>query len=512
MRLGLIVLISFVFGLNNYNVLANNVHISNVSVTEKNTVEHWMNIKFDLSGENFWRITGNAQNWNAVWIFVKYRVNGGDWSHCSLSTSSVDHIMPIGIVADATSDGMGVFIYSDNENIGNFNLNATNLNLRWNYGIDGVADDASNIEVRVFGIEMVYIPQGSFSVGSGGAEMNAFFENIAISEFEIFSEAEITVAPGLGRLYYDNLNGRGGDRNGPIPAGFPKGFDAFYTMRYEISQEQYVDFLNLLTRDQQNARTNSDVAGTTVTNIYVMSNSSTLQNRNGIRCNSSGLGTTEPINFYCDLNENSTGNEIDDGQNIACGYLNWGDGMAYLDWAGLRPMTELEFEKACRGTNASIGNEFAWGTLDLTQSSSSINNEGEENEQTSNSGNGLCNFDNDGFGPMRCGFSATGTTNRVQAGASYYGLLEMSGNLSERCVTVGSPAGRSFTGENGDGVLTSAGDADVLNWSGVLSQSVRGGNYRRGSDRLRVSSREYAYLDVDDRYENVGWRGVRTVQ
>ena len=29
--------------------------------------------------------------------------------------------------------------------------------LRWNFGIEGVADDES-IEVRVFGIEMLYVP------------------------------------------------------------------------------------------------------------------------------------------------------------------------------------------------------------------------------------------------------------------------------------------------------------------------------------------------------------------
>ena len=30
-------------------------------------------------------------------------------------------------------------------------------------------------------------------------------------------------------------------------------------------------------------------------------------------------------------------------------HISWSDMSAYLDWSGLRPMTELEYEKACRG-------------------------------------------------------------------------------------------------------------------------------------------------------------------
>src|SRR5205814_1580703 len=46
----------------------------------------------------------------------------------------------------------------------------------------------------------------------------------------------------------------------------------------------------------------------------------------------------------------------------ACNYLQWEDETAYLDWAALRPLTELEYEKVCRGTNPPVGFEGAWGT------------------------------------------------------------------------------------------------------------------------------------------------------
>ena len=37
----------------------------------------------------------------------------------------------------------------------------------------------------------------------------------------------------------------------------------------------------------------------------------------------------------------------------------------YLDWAGLRPMTELEYEKICRGPSAPVAGEYAWGSTTI---------------------------------------------------------------------------------------------------------------------------------------------------
>jgi hypothetical protein len=57
------------------------------------------------------------------------------------------------------------------------------------------------------------------------------------------------------------------------------------------------------------------------------------------------------------------------------------------------------------------------------------------------------NHDVDTYGPLRCGFAATPFTNKIQAGASYYGIMEMAGNLTERCISAGSPEGRAYTGK-----------------------------------------------------------------
>lgn len=238
-----------------------------------------------------------------------------------------------------------------------------------------------------------------------------------------------------------------------IPSAYPTGYNAFYCMKYEMSQEQYVDFFNTLTRDQQNTRTNANVYGNAPVNgnVFVMSNYSTLQKRNGISCPSTGLGTIDPITFYCDYNSNGTGNQSDDGQNIACNYLDWMCVAAYADWAGLRPMSEGEFEKACRGPNNAVADEYAWGSSGCYSTDYTITNAGWSNEGISdmgtNTGNMLYGLTYGNFiGPGRCGIFAASSSNhtRVETGAiekgayfeQQYGYLNVSNRSFSLSYTV----------------------------------------------------------------------------
>ena len=49
------------------------------------------------------------------------------------------------------------------------------------------------------------------------------------------------------------------------------------------------------------------------------------------------------------------------------------------------------------------------------------------------------------------GIFATPASDRVSSGASYWGILDLTGNVVERPVSVGHPAGRAFVGNHGDG-------------------------------------------------------------
>ena len=461
-------------------VLANNLTVSNVSLYKApGQPAGTIGVKFDLNWDNsFTGVDSNGQAFfDRAWVFIKY-FNAADpvntpWSHATLISG--------GTVGDySTQTGVGISANSDTgKKVGAFCKPGANQVLYWNYGAtdgDGVPDTTS-ISVKVMAIEMVYVPTSSFYVGSGGNETYAFYRYPNPTDsYKITSEGAINVGTTAGNLYYPT-GLYGGDQTGPIPAAFPKGYNGFYMMKYEITQGQYRDFLNTLSRTQQGARVWSDISGDAPAsnNVYVMTATTVVNGRQGLRCPWSGNGTTNPITFSCDLNSNGIGNEATDGEWVSCTFLSWYDLCAYADWAGLRPMTELEFEKACRGPLFPVVNEYAWGSTSITASATGPTNSGANNEIATNSANNVCA--SGGIGPFRSGFAATSSSTRYAAGSSYYGIMELSGNSNERAVSVGTSAGRAFTGLHGDGVLTSGGSGNVLYWP---DDSTSGGSGFRG--------------------------------
>ncbi|MCX6160050.1 MAG: hypothetical protein NTV87_01765, partial [Ignavibacteriae bacterium] len=471
-----------------YGAYANNISVSNFSLTGQNTANHYVMVKFDISWENSFRVSTGPSNWDAAWVFVKYRIGAGAWLHTwlnntghvnpagsTISTGLLDQALPFN---QTTNPGLGAFIYRDANGTGTFTK--TGVQLRWNYGANGVADNAI-IDIRIYAIEQVYVPQGSFYLGSGGTEVDAFYMYPTLTNpYQISGEGAITVGTATNNLYYPAIWG-GGDQLGPIPSVFPKGYNAFYCMKYEISQQGYVDFLNSLTITQ-------------ASNRYSVPS---LNFRYGITVSSGLYSTTNPF--------------------VACNWMNWTDLAAYLDWSGLRPMTELEFEKSCRGTLPAVPNEFAWGTTGIASSPYTLSNSGLTNENiAANYSTSLGNaayylttpFSGSINGPVRVGIFA-GNTGRVTSGATYYGIMEMTGNLFERMVIVGNPAGRGFTGTNGNGLLTATGDADALFWPGVsaLGSGTGRGDWTGNGPDCRVSGRSASFSN--DRDPSFGGRGVR---
>jgi formylglycine-generating enzyme required for sulfatase activity len=496
---------------------ANNITTSAGSLTGNTGTQ--IHVQFNISWQNSWRIEPNR--WDAAWVFVKYRTASGMWQHANLSNTG--HVAPggstitTGLVAPAsafnttTNPGVGVFIHRSAEGSGTFTANG--VQLLWDYGANGI-NMLDVEEIRVFAIEMVHVPQGAFAVGSGGTENDAF-------TLTTINTANATAVPsGTGSL--------GGQAGGyptgqiaPSNAAWPNGFNAFYCMKYELSQQQYVDFLNTLTRTQQNTRTATDISGTAITNRYVMSNTSALNVRNGIRCDANIPVSPAPVTFYCDLNGNGTGGEASDGKDIACNLLSWGDLAAYLDWSGLRPMTELEFEKACRGPIAPVANEYPWGTSGIaigtyTLANAGATNEGIATNYSTTLGNAVYSGTGIHDGPRRVGIlAANGSNNgRATAGAGYYGIMELGGNLWERPVTIGNANGRAYTGTHGNGALGSTGDPDVASWPAPTTANgvgVRGGSLDFSAPGLRVSDRNFAALASSDRGNSIGGRGCRLV-
>ena len=520
---------------------ANNLAIANVALVSQNTTNKTINVNFDISWSNSWR---DGVNYDAAWVFIKYSTDSGTtWSHATLKngpgTNISGYVRGSGTVLDIVvpTDEKGCFIQRSGQGSGA--VSTTGVQIVWDYNQDGLSDataSAANTRVKVFAIEMVYVPQGAYSLGDGsqsgavapstGGFMQASGTNCR-DPIPVQSEAALsfTASAACGGNYYTTDSGADDAATGAIftlPGGFPKGYQAFYMMKYEISHEQYRDFLNTLTRTQQSARVASVITADNPPNYYVMSAGTTVVNRQNIRCPASGNGTTNPIVFGCDLSANGTFNESADGLAIAMNYLEWQDLAAYAAWAGLRPMTEMEFEKAARGPSAPTNTEYAWGSTSLTQAAN-ITNGGQITEYCTTANVNAVEASNASVqGPMRVGALAQGsTTTRATTGGSFYGAMDMSGNLREIIVGVGTATGRTYIGTHGTGALTATGNASNADWPGFTNgevsaatgTGVKGGDWSSAATYCRISDRQNAstFTAVTAARSNInGGRCVRT--
>ncbi len=522
----------------------NNILVSNVTLVGQNTSAGLNNsanftfVQFNLTWDNSWRVAPNPANWDAAWIFVKYQITGGGtctpsatWKHATLS-SALGQTAPAGATIDGTNGvgtASGVFIYRNA--VGSGSNNFPNVQLRWNYGLDGVLD-ACSVTIKVFAIEMVYVPGstnfylGDGVIGAGGAGRFEASPYGAGNQFLVNAANVPSTLGGGGAGSLGNNNNAGqataDDFNtvtsvsftASLTAGYPNGYTKFYSMKYEITQEQYAEFLNTLLGTQQSARTPATTVGWFHANA---GNITTPQNRNGIKCKTAPSGPTAG-EYVCDLNNNGVFNEVNgDGRYIACNFLSAPDLLAYLDWSGLRPMSEFEFEKSCRGIMLPVISEFAWGSAAAT-AAVAISNGGADSE-TSTTANANIVYNNQTSGPLRAGIFATGSTTRIQAGASYYGIMELSGNVWEDVVSPGSVAGRSFTGLHGNGTLNATGAADVDFWPGInnngnpaTANTAYGGvngciNYA-GIGFAGGTWNTIQWSQVSDRQYVTGWNGL----
>lgn len=462
-------------------------------------------------------VSGTVVECIRVWEHA--RLDNIDFTAPTGSTISPGLFNPSLSYNSSTNPAIGAFIYKSNIGSGVNTFN--NVELQWNYGESNVKDDAI-LEVKVFAIEMVYIPGGiDFIVGNS----NTSYGNFATTTI---STSNPRVTGGFPGTTY------------PTTPNWPNGYNPFYCMKYEISQGQYRDFLNTLSYTQQKYRTGYSINGCTYGPCAQpgVSAFGTNSNRSGLEIMTSGDAVTLlPAAYGCNLDNDLVFNETSDGEGIACNYLSWMDACAYLDWSGLRPMTELEFEKTCRGNQVMVTNEYSWGTSSYT-TATAITSSGLISEVPSPSSSNVITFSS--LGPLRVGSFARTTTSRERSGATFYGVLDMSGNLWEIAVHAGNTAGRSFTGLHGNGFIHSLGNADVDFWPGINGNQskdianlaftttsiansslgvsdvagaiARGGDWNNGDQSIMISARTYEsnFSALKSRSNYSGGRGVRS--
>lgn len=529
-------------------LMANNIRIIGTPEVKKKDADYAA-INFTLAWDNSWKSSKPA-NWDAAWIYVKCW-DGDQWNHVYLADKG--HTpgnpdlpeyrvynrdgsrkqMPMAIECgkslvykkwhvnpeeEASVGVVGVFLFRK-DSLGVGNVVVPGISLLWKYSDQTFVED-DDLVVKVFAVEMVYVPEGAYYLGGKGTaawQPASFTANGATFgyPFHVKSEKEIIIANDANETSLWSIAGLVA---GTLPEAFPKGFQAFYIMKYELTQEAYADFLNTLNQGQQDGRIQGSLATIGVTGSIWQGSANGLGAwRNWIEVSQ----RAPTVLFGVDANNNNTvnetvkverqiGNDVDscfvgiDGQDLAVNFVSMYDLLAYADFAGLRPMTELEYEKACRGDRPVVVDEYAWGSVTKTYFGRSFHTSA-ANWVSWNTG-AFKNINRgdevvaDGFncgvtrggsweqpwrevwwktsqwcsrwitypGPLRVGCFADSTSTRAAAGATYWGVMNMSDNCSELCISVGTSAvgpGRSFEGVHGDGQLLANGAADVAGWA-----------------------------------------------
>ena len=514
----LLMLLIFACAFNSY---ANGITVQKVALSDTNRTAKTVNIRFNISWENSWR---DSVNWDAAWIFVKFREpKDSVWKyrHLHLAGSGNTGTGNANMRFAFPEDKKGVFFYRSDISSGHVKMDS--VKLLWNYGADNVTL-IDSLEIKVFATEMVYVPAGSFALGDGNGTLksnNAFQLKNAQNNYVVItdkwsplvntknnaslsgSDDAVLHTDGIRISGLDGLD-TNNDKVADLP-DFPTGYRAFYCMKYDVTQGQFADFLNTLS-----------LRDTTVNN-WMLPDTTRLKKVNTRY--KMALQNLDPFYYNVPVDPQRHTVLLDSVEvkytvsrpDRAFGKASQQHLLAFSDWAGLRPISEMEFEKAARGPLPPVyksqpnggsmtfgdttmfwsGFEWAWGndtTLararDIYSTSPfiTLNFSGIENgmEVFSNynvykryinpvssgsSGAGAIvknvSGGDGGDGPYRVGIFATDSSNRITSGATYYGIMDFSKNVSKWVIGAGASMGRSLSyKKHGDGWLSAYGSAD----------------------------------------------------
>jgi formylglycine-generating enzyme required for sulfatase activity len=385
---------------------ANNIKVEDVKY-DKTTKK----VSFKISWENAWRQT--ADFYDAAWVFAKYRtVNQPNWLHAYVTKNSTT--VGGALETKESNDERGFYVRFNTDSLGHVLPTQVSFEVS---NVIGLFPD-----FKVFAVEMVYVPKGSFYAGARvtGDEANLLedqvlyqyapsnSQNPSYMPLQITSESEIK----NGFLVSPYISSKG------ISQYFPKGYDAFYCMKHEVSNEQLIAYFNSIGTN----RTRLEMLGCSGNNPFKYNNITIGQDTVDII----GTLTAEGYEFTCEA-----------------GYENHPAVMtpytlaSYLNWAGLCLMTELQYVKACRGPLYPTENETAAGinvrsgtTLTAVSDTFFANlktpNERLKRHYSAPNTNKL----------RRCGFAADSSTNRISSNASFYGILNMTDNAYEITISI----------------------------------------------------------------------------
>jgi hypothetical protein len=408
--------------------------IANVKVESG---KEFSTVSFDLTWKNSWRAkweepaekncTGKPlkiESWDAAWVFLKFRrPDTRVFSHATLSPDVAHQVKPAGAaldmgLSDDGTKGLGVFIYRDAVGQGANDFKGIKLRL-----LDALSADSSaaanpsspsstlntehrtlNTEVSVHAIPMVYVPEGSFRSKSPFMyAAGAHWTPDAYACQLMTIDTPDTTKPGGHANFSTNYVREGPD--------WPNGYGAFYCMKYSISQGEYSRFLTEAAPDPAKASYNWQY-GAGPHNAY-------RRYAPGLYglCGYTIRYSAGEMRYEADVPERPAN------------FLSDADINSFTAWAGLRPLTKLEYEKACRGPRAAARDEDAWAPGACAPAA------------------GLAQF------VSSIGGYQTPTTGRLAwPGLSYWGIRD----LSQSGAVIEWPAvqiedGRGFPGNHGTG-------------------------------------------------------------
>jgi hypothetical protein len=421
---------------------------------------------FSIRWPNGWR---NERNHDGAWIVLR----GPDATRPPLHVAASGHRATSGTRATVTAsaDGLGVLVAPAAAHRGEF---ACDVEVRL------AAPGAG--PVTAWAVGMVLVPAGGFELGDDepvvvrhGAFHRVGDDGEPAGPFAVTSEGELRVAKAPGALWYvRDRNGYQGDQGGPIPAAWPKGTRAFWVMKHELTQGEYAAWLSALPPAWRDAR--APLAG------------------RGEEADTCSLARDhERI--------------VARAPDRPCNFVSWDDTCAWADWMALRPMTELEFEKAARGPKRPVAGDYPWGTAALAPMQRRV-------QRTRDLAHATVADE-----------AKLDDASRERLGASFFWVMDLSGSVWERVVSAAHPAGRAFTGTHGDGVLAPDGKATNADWPKTRAdgEEADGLGFRGGAEYFapgkpddptnpcsRTATRTYAGWGGANRYKTYSARAVRT--